>query len=877
VNGHVGHLSCRYRVIGNRSAADVIATRLDRLLREHVTEVWAEALERLLGDDPTVYVLRRVEARRTLRVVVHADDDPTDAHLTQRWGECLAEAVLRSIVDNPTDSTNLVRFANRADYVAHFVADLLQGNAWNCWFYSAFAPLQSHSISDAMRTVLLDHRDCLPDLLGYLYRYGTLEQVLAVLDHATLHSLVVDGLGASITVDPETLRPFFAAAVRLMDCLELWARRPASHETLFLTYLTRRPTPTNWRDRKALAAAVFDVLHFLAHQGYLQGSGGVQNTVFLSRLQQVLDDFDWLDTEWLQVSLLELLHGFAGQTAALPVRPTGHAPTPRQRELLDDLVALLRTGEVRLDRHQPDVPANVLRLYAALMARAPRWTEDDTVIGMIQRLIDAWAWLMRTRSPTEAMRRLRQGDIEGILRTTNHDGRANAMQTHRFPTARHAPDVSLSPTLVEGEQGQEELAEALRKASEAPRMRDLAGLQRPLERDTPIPDALNSLVAGAQAQRHGAATRQPVSAYQRAQAVRMSQLLTSLGKPGQTFLETLIGGESQLPLADALGLETGCAGVFLLLRAISDVRLPWLVESTGYPPKGLPTRLDTLLITLALRWAGEPGATHGQIDTGLGLFAGLASPPPLEALRGAWATTSTADHDRFQEALLHILAGQRLVCGATLHLYSMPLDENHVALVAGDGVNGIWPLGRVTRVPTEVTGVVRQWQDVWTRATGQQPTVIMVDHALGPALGYAGEMPEVIVVSEAETADANDTYSELVAAHRTEHQALQAALAALAHGRLGLLDADLTMALTAMALLRVWARWLRRFATSSIPYILENFIRRTGLLYADDNAILVEMEPRPLDVVIEMAGYTAELERQAWFGKRRVRFRIRAA
>jgi hypothetical protein len=36
----------------------------------------------------------------------------------------------------------------------------------------------------------------------------------------------------------------------------------------------------------------------------------------------------------------------------------------------------------------------------------------------------------------------------------------------------------------------------------------------------------------------------------------------------------------------------------------------------------------------------------------------------------------------------------------------------------------------------------------------------------------------------------------------------------------------------------------------------------------------VEIERRPLDIVIEMAGYTADLERVAWLGGRSVRFRV---
>ncbi len=48
---------------------------------------------------------------------------------------------------------------------------------------------------------------------------------------------------------------------------------------------------------------------------------------------------------------------------------------------------------------------------------------------------------------------------------------------------------------------------------------------------------------------------------------------------------------------------------------------------------------------------------------------------------------------------------------------------------------------------------------------------------------------------------------------------------------LGLPEADLTITLTAIALLRLWARWLRQFGDSSVPYVLKNFVRRAGRIY----------------------------------------------
>src|SRR5687767_5304300 len=113
MDGHIGRLNCHYRIAGSGASAGLMATRLDRLAREQVIAAYAAALDAALGDDPTVYVLRRVNFDLTLI----AGPGATDGRLAERWGRCMASAVIRRLA---SDDVGLVRFADQADYVAHF-------------------------------------------------------------------------------------------------------------------------------------------------------------------------------------------------------------------------------------------------------------------------------------------------------------------------------------------------------------------------------------------------------------------------------------------------------------------------------------------------------------------------------------------------------------------------------------------------------------------------------------------------------------------------------------------------------------------------------------------------------------------------------------
>ena len=77
------------------------------------------------------------------------------------------------------------------------------------------------------------------------------------------------------------------------------------------------------------------------------------------------------------------------------------------------------------------------------------------------------------------------------------------------------------------------------------------------------------------------------------------------------------------------------------------------------------------------------------------------------------------------------------------------------------------------------------------------------------------------------------------------------------------------------SLVRLWARWLRGFSAASVPYLLDELVRRPGLVRRDGTGVHVELDPRPLDVVLEIAGYIGDLPASPLPGERDVTIRIR--
>jgi hypothetical protein len=191
----------------------------------------------------------------------------------------------------------------------------------------------------------------------------------------------------------------------------------------------------------------------------------------------------------------------------------------------------------------------------------------------------------------------------------------------------------------------------------------------------------------------------------------------------------------------------------------------------------------------------------------------------------------------------------------------LPFSSEVQAWVAADESTALWPLGRIVHSADDIVTTVDEWGAALADLTGSTPALV-VDDMLLPFIGAAARL--VVPADE----------SELATRHHAGRERLIAALDVLEHSQLGLPDADLTIALTAIALLRLWARWLRQFSDSSVPYLLRNFIRRSGRIYNRPAGLLVELEPLPLDIVVEMAGYTAELERVPWLDGRSIRFSI---
>src|SRR5260370_2404117 len=390
MEGRIAHLRSHFRVVSAPVAAPGMAARLDKVLHERLTTSYEEALGKAFAGDDAVYVVRRVEAKTTLLVT----PETPDGWIATRWAKHLAGAVVRTIAGD-ANAANVVRFENQADYIAQYLIAHLNGDACDLWFFDAFDELSQPGNGHSINQALLDNVEYLPAVLAYVFRSGELDSLLASLDTETKRALWP--IETKPRTDRETIRLFFSEAFRLVDEINCWMRRRPEADDLLEDYLDSAPLSVDWRDARALADSVFKVLRFLFARGYLRQSEEEDKGQYLALVKQALAGIYWLDREWLESSLIELLVTNEKRTAELPSRRLTNPATPRQRELLSTLAKLVRE-ELR-EFGNSDLTTDALRLFALLVGRAPRWADDAASKVMIQHLLSVRAALHPATSP----------------------------------------------------------------------------------------------------------------------------------------------------------------------------------------------------------------------------------------------------------------------------------------------------------------------------------------------------------------------------------------------------------------------------------------------------------------------------------------------
>lgn len=895
---HIARLHARYRVYGAHATASATGARLDRVMRESLAPAYAAALEQALGDDPTVYVVRDVSAALSLRLT----QDAPDGRIAQRWGASLAQATLATIArwEGEPGRGVVLRFADQAEYVARCIGDLLDGMAPDIWFYAPLVQGRHGHLSDTLRIILLEQREHLPMILAQLRHSRHIEPLLRALDVPSQRQLWSD-LRANARLDEAACQPLFAAAVELGSRLDLWPTAPAADA--LAAYLATQPGPADWRDPVDLARAVFAILRFLAgphlRRAGQQGAGpwllGLAATddptqaeapgpaqaaptdtasppeaptlashpgpPLASRVEAAVRPLDWLDTARLRHDVLAWLTADAFEPSVpnptLPVRPHRGTPTPRQRRLLEHLLAVLGARQLRLDASLPDSPANALRWYAALVEAYPAWAGDALAADVIQRLLAVWAVVrdavaLRDRVAPDA-------DQPSAVAVTWSRVEALGEPGLTVLAALAGMDLADVPGAAAAT-----VARRGRAASGSGAASATAGVDTSTDTDTPA----NHPAAPSEAQ---------------SPAVLTTHLTTATDRPTAPFAThpQEPAKANQAPAADPLAalvkafphlsavtsIDTANAGVALIVRTLLDTRLVSLANDLGYP-SGEDEAATSLLLALYLRWAGPAATLDGRIDPGLLCLAGdspsAASLPSLDALRERLAATRAGRHAALQAAWTRSLMGQRLLSPSILRLYHLADADSRRLIVAGDASAVVWPLGRALDAGESVADLLAEWRAVWVTATGRPPDRILVDDSLAAELrGETG-----IELASAADVEERDL-------HLAGRQQLLAAHASLEAGRLGLPDLDLTVGLLAASLLRLWARWLHRFSDSTIPYLLHNFLHRPGRIDIDTDTLDVVMNPGPFDTIIEMAGYLAPTDRVAWLDQRRIRFYLR--
>jgi len=217
----VAHHRGSYLVPWDHPRPEELRRRLDRVAEGRLPELCARLLAAACdGGDDSVWLVRRLEV--DLTADLGAVDDET---LARAWSGRLARALARTLARG-ADAGNVVRFADRGEYLAAFVENLAAGRAGELWIYRPFASLRSLGAlgtGAAIREALAREPERIAAVLVHLAARGRLERVLGALGEADARRLLEDLLAAVERAAARSPSPLSGRRV-IGELLAVWPR-----------------------------------------------------------------------------------------------------------------------------------------------------------------------------------------------------------------------------------------------------------------------------------------------------------------------------------------------------------------------------------------------------------------------------------------------------------------------------------------------------------------------------------------------------------------------------------------------------------------------------------------------------------------------------
>lgn len=651
MDDRIGALHLHYRIRGGGSLWPALFAGFDRAVRAGLGEALSRRMTAMLGDDKAVIVVREIKAF----VALDKTDCTLDSQVVEYISRASAQAVLTMLSgDPPADS--VMRFEDQTEFVASFIVALIDGSAWDRWYYGAFHRYRRADPIATLRAVLEESGAEVATVFSWLSRRGHLAALLALISPREARRLLDGGAKPPDLPHPaDGSAILVGAAKRLLALLEPQRGDPSGFDQRIELFLAARPIAPDWTSTSSLSVWVMQLLHFVLRLHDVIPTPTPREQDAIRAL--LAGPLDWLDTRWLEAQLFGAAQGSQGAPAAIPALRR-QLLTPRQERVLDLLARSLRDGVLNLAGIDGEDEIIVRLIASAGAGVASGGPLDRSIIAVIEQAVRAF---LATQGSSPAV-------PAGL--GANH------------ASGQPACNASLRPHAVGS-------IEALRAAG---------------------PSAL-------------------------------------------ALLDAMLSAHGQVA-EPAKASES--AGIFLLARAVTDMRLPALARQTK-------VALAPLLAALAAKWSGAALPA----DHAMALWSGAerADPADLDAAGSAL--------EALNDALVELLLDRHVLSAA------MARD-----VIANDAAS--------------------------------------LNH-------------------------------ELPCARQTDH----------------------CLAATACILLRGWAHWMPGVADSSPLFLLERTVRRAGSVCLSDQRILVEFDPAPLDIVLQMAGYLAPIDNVAWLSGRSVFFTLR--